>query len=209
MHLIWRTMPKVKICGITNIEDALFCEKAGADAIGLVFYPPSPRNVTIEQAAKIIENLPPFLTVVALFVEPDESQVMKVLQKVKIDCLQFHGQETNDFCKIFNRKWYKALKAEPGADLALEAEKYSESSAILIDSFNPKIPGGTGRTFDWSVLPKQLPKPLILAGGLNPDNVEEAVKKVKPWAVDVSGGVESAPGIKDKKLIKNFIEAVK
>ncbi len=201
--------PKIKICGIQNHIDAVFCEQTGVDAIGLVFYEPSPRNVSIEQAISIVDDLPPFLTVVALFVNPDVSFVNQVLSKVKIDCLQFHGNETNDFCQQFGRKWYKAIKAKPKADLTYEAEKYPDSTAILIDSFNPELAGGTGEIFDWTQLPQSIDKPLILAGGLKPDNVQQAISQAKPWAVDVSGGVEIKKGQKSQNLIRDFVTKVK
>lgn len=200
---------KIKICGIKTVADALFCEQQGVDAIGLVFYPPSPRNINIAQAKEIVDALPPFITVVGLFVNPDADAVHSVLSEVKLDCLQFHGQENNDFCKQFNRKWYKAIRMEPGIDVVQVAKEYPDASAVLVDSFDKKKMGGTGKTFDWTTLPKQFDKPLILAGGLEIGNIQDAIKQVQPWAVDVSGGVESEKGMKSQSLILDFIKQVR
>lgn len=201
--------PKIKICGIQNQADAVFCEQIGVDAIGLVFYAPSPRSVSIDQAKHIVNNLPPFLTVVALFVDPEVSWVKQVLSEIRIDCLQFHGEENNDFCQQFGRKWFKAIKVRPEIDLTETVAEYPDASAILVDTFDAKLAGGTGTKFDWNLLPELIEKPLILAGGLTPDNVQGAIKQVQPWAVDVSGGVESAKGQKNQELIRHFVSQTK
>lgn len=199
---------RVKICGVTRVEDALAAARAGADAIGLVFYAQSPRHVTAEQARIIVQALPPFVTAVGLFVDAAPDAIRKVLAIVSLDALQFHGDEAPEACRGFGRPYLKALRLREGADLTVLAQPYGDAAGILVDSYVEGLPGGTGRSFDWSRLPKQLARPMILAGGLNPDNVATAIKQVRPWAVDVSGGVESAPGIKDAARIAAFIREV-
>ncbi len=198
---------RVKICGITRPQDALAAAEAGADAIGLVFYARSPRAVEVEQAAVLCAALPPFVTTVGLFVDPAAEQVRKVLARVPLDLLQFHGQETADFCRGFGRPYLKALTMRPGADIAAEAAAYGDATGILLDAWHPAVPGGSGETFDWDRIPP-LPRPLVLAGGLGPGNVAEAVRRVRPWAVDVSSGVEAEKGIKDAARIAAFIRGV-
>ena len=200
---------KIKICGIKTVADALCCEQYGADAIGLVFYSPSARHVEIAQAKAIVSALPPFITVVGLFVNPEVDYIKSVLSQVPLDCLQFHGEETDTFCQQFGRKWYKAIRMSPTLDLQQAVKSYPNANAILVDSYDAKMVGGTGKTFDWSRLASsQFDKPLILAGGLDTANVQTAIDKVQPWAVDVSGGVESEPGLKSQALITSFIKAV-
>ncbi|MBB3046252.1 phosphoribosylanthranilate isomerase [Litorivivens lipolytica] len=199
---------RVKICGITRVDDAIAAERAGADAIGLVFYPPSSRNVVPEPAAEIAAVLGAFTTTVGLFVNPEPAEVERVLASVRLDRLQFHGDESEDFCRQFGIPYLKALRTRPGADLAALAADYSSACGILLDSYKPGVAGGTGETFDWSLIPESLRSSIILAGGLNPDNVAAAIQQVRPAAVDVSGGVESAPGIKSEDRIRAFIEAV-
>jgi len=196
---------RTKICGITNVEDALCAVDAGADAIGLVFYDLSPRCVEIEQAAKIQKALPPFVTTVALFVNPELDLVESVIEQVKIDVLQFHGDETPAFCEQFSRPYFKALRMKEGIDLYAECERYDSAQALLLDAYKPGVPGGTGETFDWARIPKDLSKAVILAGGLEPGNVAEAIEQVQPYAVDVSGGVEAKKGFKDAEKVIQFV----
>ncbi len=180
--------------------------RSGADAIGLVFYPPSPRAVNVEQAQRIVEALPPFVTTVGLFVDADQRQVEQVVEATGIDLLQFHGKEAPEQCARFSRPWMKAIRMKPEVDLLQEAERYAGASALLVDAYRPGVPGGTGETFDWQRIPATLEKPLVLAGGLDPQNVAAAVAQVKPWAVDVSGGVEQRKGIKSHSKVAQFIE---
>lgn len=199
---------RIKICGITRPEDAIAAATAGADAVGMVFYESSPRSVTIEQAVELVSVLPPFVATVGLFVDAPHEAVKATLGRVSLDMLQFHGDETPDYCASFGRPWYKALRMRPGEDVATQASTYSGGRAILLDSYRAGVPGGTGETFDWERVPT-LAMPIILAGGLDPDNVESAVVRVRPAAVDVSGGVEREPGIKDAVLINKFCAAVR
>ncbi|MDG2412337.1 MAG: phosphoribosylanthranilate isomerase [Halioglobus sp.] len=201
---------RVKICGITREADARAAAAAGADAIGLVFYPDSPRAVNLEQAKEIAENVPPFLTVVALFVDEPADVVMRTLNRVPVDVIQFHGDETPEFCAQFRRPWIKALRMKPGIDVAGEFGRFAGARGMLLDAWQEGKPGGTGQVFDWSLAAQDnYSMPLVLAGGLHPDNVAEAVMSVRPAAVDVSGGVESAPGIKDAAQMHRFISAVR
>ncbi|MGH8353079.1 MAG: phosphoribosylanthranilate isomerase [Pseudomonas sp.] len=197
-----------KICGITRIEDALVAAEAGADAIGLVFYAKSPRAVSVQQARAIIAALPPFVTTVGLFVDASRCELNEILDAVPLDLLQFHGDETPADCDGYHRPYIKALRVKTGADIAAQAAQYSRASGILLDAFVPGVPGGTGEAFDWSLVPQDLSKPLILAGGLTPQNVRAAIAQVRPYAVDVSGGVEASKGIKDAEKIRAFISEV-
>lgn len=206
MNQFMRT--RVKICGITRIEDAKAAIEAGADAIGLVFYEPSPRSVTIEQAAEIARSVPAFVTVTALFVNPDERYVQDVLEKVRIDLIQFHGDEDNAFCCQFNRPFIKAQRVRQASDVVASCMRFPDALAILLDAYKPGVPGGTGETFDWSLVPEELEKPIILAGGLGPDNVADAISRIAPYALDVSGGVEAQKGIKDASKIQAFLNEV-
>lgn len=199
---------RVKICGITRREDALAAVHAGADAIGLVFYAKSPRAVTIPQAYEITRNLPPFASVVALFVDADPSYIETVLAELPIDCLQFHGNETPEQCAGFGRPYYKALRMAPGSDPVTFSDGYLDSSAVLLDAYDDDARGGTGEVFDWSRIPSNLNKPLVLAGGLSAQNVAAAITQVRPYAVDVSSGVESSKGIKDHQKIEEFLRQV-
>ncbi|MFC3607111.1 phosphoribosylanthranilate isomerase [Stutzerimonas tarimensis] len=200
---------RVKICGITRVEDALVAACAGADAIGLVFYPKSPRAVSIRQAREIIEALPPFITTVGLFVNASRSEVEQTLAAVPLDLLQFHGDETPEECGSFARPWIKALRVQPGMDIAARVSAYRGASGVLLDSYMAGVPGGTGHAFDWSLIPSGLSLPLILAGGLTAETVREAIARVAPFAVDVSGGVEMSKGIKDAAKVKRFVERVR
>lgn len=199
---------RIKICGITRPEDAQAAVRLGADAIGLVFYSASPRAVTIEQAQAIVAALPPFVTTVGLFVDAPLEQVSTTLQGVPLGLLQFHGHETPDDCAAFGRPYIKAVRMRPEVDLAAEALRYSTAQGLLLDTYQPGTPGGTGTAFDWGRVPAGLAKPVILAGGLTPQNVATAVRSVRPYAVDVSGGVEQAKGIKDAEKIAAFIREV-
>lgn len=198
-----------KICGITRIEDALAAVEAGADAIGLVFYAKSPRAVTAQQARAIISALPPFVTSVGLFVDASRCELGELLDAVPLDLLQFHGDEAPADCDGYHRPYIKALRVKPGDDIAAQVELYKNASGVLLDTYVPGIPGGTGEAFDWSLVPEGLSKPVILAGGLTAANVAQAIARVRPYAVDVSGGVELAKGIKDAEKIRAFMQAVK
>ncbi|MNO55325.1 N-(5'-phosphoribosyl)anthranilate isomerase [compost metagenome] len=198
-----------KICGITRIEDALAAAEAGADAIGLVFYAKSPRAVDVRQARAIIAELPPFVTTVGLFVNASRCELNEILEVVPLDLLQFHGDETPQDCEGYNRPWIKALRVRPGDDLEAACRLYAGARGVLLDTYVPGIPGGTGEAFDWSLVPARLSKPIILAGGLSAQNVGQAIAQVRPYAVDVSGGVEEAKGIKDAAKIEAFMRAVK
>ncbi len=198
-----------KICGITRIEDALAAAEAGADAIGLVFYAKSPRAVDVRQARAIIAELPPFVTTVGLFVNASRCELNEILEVVPLDLLQFHGDETPQDCEGYHRPWIKALRVRPGDDLEAACQLYAGARGMLLDTYVPGVPGGTGEAFDWSLVPAQLSKPIILAGGLSADNVGQAIAQVRPYAVDVSGGVEQAKGIKDAAKIEAFMRAVK
>jgi phosphoribosylanthranilate isomerase len=202
-------MTRTKICGITRVEDALAAAAAGADAIGLVFVAKSPRHVTPAQAAEIGSALPPFVTRVALFVNPDPAQVEAVLRQARPDVLQFHGEESPAFCRSFGAPYMKAARVKPGVDLLQFAALYADAQGLLLDAWSEGAHGGTGERFDWALIPPDLPRPVILAGGLHPGNVAEAVRAVRPWAVDVSSGVEAAKGIKDAAKIAAFIKEVR
>ncbi|WPN76668.1 phosphoribosylanthranilate isomerase [Pseudomonas germanica] len=204
-------MPAVrsKICGITRIEDALAAVEAGADAIGFVFYAKSPRAVTVQQARAIIQALPPFVTTVGLFVNASRCELGEILDAVPLDLLQFHGDEAVEDCEGWHRPYIKALRVKSGDDIAAAVDAYPSASGVLLDTYVEGVPGGTGEAFDWSLIPQGLSKPLILAGGLTPENVADAVARVKPYAVDVSGGVEASKGIKDHAKIHAFINAVR
>ena len=200
---------RVKICGITRPEDALAAAAAGADAIGLVFADASPRRVDPGRARAIIAGLPPFIKVVGLFVDAPAEHVGTVLGAMPLDLIQFHGRETPEFCRSFGRPYLKAVRMSVDVDLPAEAGRYADAAGLLLDSFHPQLAGGTGEIFDWARVPRDLGRPLILAGGLTPDNVGAAVAAVQPYAVDVSSGVESAKGIKDAAKVAAFIRNAK
>ncbi|MDH4569455.1 phosphoribosylanthranilate isomerase [Pseudomonas sp. BN414] len=197
---------RIKICGITRIEDALAAVAAGADAIGFVFYAKSPRAVTPAQAGAIIAALPPFVTTVGLFVDMPRAELTQLLKEVPLDLLQFHGDESPADCGGYGRPYIKALRVKPGDDVAAAIARYPEASGVLLDTYVAGTPGGTGEAFDWSLVPRNAAKPVILAGGLTPENVGDAVRQVRPYAVDVSGGVEASKGIKDAAKIQAFIQ---
>ena len=198
---------KIKICGIRRIEDGLAAADLGADAIGLVFYEKSPRAVSIDQAAAIVAALPPFITSVGLFVNATQEEVLAVLKKVPLSLLQFHGDETAAYCDSVGHPYIKALRVRPDLDIRAAVSDYDSARGILLDTYQSGVPGGTGQTFDWSCVPEGLKKPIILAGGLSPDNVAEAISAVSPYAIDVSGGVESAKGLKDHDKMAAFFAA--
>ncbi|HUG79892.1 MAG TPA: phosphoribosylanthranilate isomerase [Burkholderiales bacterium] len=199
---------RIKICGITRPADARAAAEAGADAIGLVFYPPSPRYLSAERAVEIRDALPPFVQTVALFVDPDAAQVAQVLGRVRPAMLQFHGDESPAFCAQFGVPYVKACRVRAGVDLLEYLRAFSGAAAWLLDSFVEEY-GGVGERFDWSLVPARRDRPLILSGGLARDNVAEAIRRVRPWGVDVSSGVESAKGIKDAAKIAAFIAEVR
>lgn len=200
---------RVKICGITRMEDLQAACAAGADALGFVFYAKSPRHVEIAQAAALVQALPPFVQSVGLFVDADPAYLREVLAAVPLDLLQFHGNETPEACAAWGRPWMKAIRVAPDTDLLKCAVDFSASRGLLLDAYVPGVPGGTGERFDWSLIPESLPLPVVLSGGLGPDNVAEAVRQVRPWAVDVSSGVEASKGIKDADKIAQFISQAK
>jgi len=199
---------RVKICGFTRIEDAVYAAHNGADAIGLVFYPPSPRHVEIEQAIRIVNALPAFTSVVALFVDEQEAKIREVLAKVPIDCIQFHGDETAKACRIYGKRYIKAISMREGIDIPALAHYYHDAAGLLLDAFHPDAKGGTGSQFNWSLIPNQLDLPIILAGGLDETNAKLAVQTVRPYALDVSSGVETRKGIKDSLKMAAFIKQV-
>jgi phosphoribosylanthranilate isomerase len=200
---------RIKICGIREAGDARVAAEAGADAIGLVFYAASPRYLTPDNAARIAAGLPPFVMAVGLFVNPTESEVRGILGEVPLDLLQFHGDETAEFCERFGRPYIRVVRMEAGTDLVEYAHRFSRARALLLDAHVPGQAGGTGKTFDWADIPRNLPIPVILSGGLTPSNVGRAVREVRPWAVDVSSGVEASRGVKDPRKIVEFIRSVR
>jgi phosphoribosylanthranilate isomerase len=199
---------RVKICGFTRPDDALIAVQLGADAVGLVFYPPSPRNLDVETAQSIVSALPPFATVVGLFVDEDEVVVREILQQVRIDLIQFHGDESPDYCRRFGKPYIKAVRMRSETDLTTIVDTYPDAAGFLLDAWHSDAKGGTGHRFDWDLIPKELRRSVILAGGLAPDNVVEALRTVQPYAVDVSSGVEAGKGIKDADKMAAFLEQV-
>ena len=207
---------RVKICGITRVQDGVVAAAAGADAIGLVFYANSPRYVEIDRAAEIVSALPPFVTKVALFVNAAANEVEDVIRQVPIDLIQFHGDESPGYCCAQGKPYIKAIRMKPGVNLHEQRELYHQSCGLLVDSYRTGVPGGTGESFNWSLIPSDLCAEIVLAGGLTPHNVATAIRVVHPWGVDVSGGVEAAQGakkeitkgIKDAEAIKQLIRGV-
>jgi len=199
---------RVKICGITRVEDALAAVAHGADAIGLVFYAPSPRAVSIEQAIQIVNQIPAFVSVVGLFVSAEEGFVRNVISNVALDLLQFHGDEAPEECTRYGLPFIKAIRVKSDTNLVQCAKDYSASRALLLDTYTEGVAGGTGHVFDWGLIPPDLIKPVVLAGGLTSENVASAIQQVKPYAVDVSGGVEASKGIKDAAKIAAFMQQV-
>ena len=201
-------MTRIKICGLTRVEDMQVAIEAGADALGLVFYPPSPRFIDPEQAVRLAGMAPPFVSVVGLFVNAEARQVSELLAAVPIHLLQFHGDEDEAYCRQFGRPYIKAARMRPGLDLLQYAASFPSAQAILVDAFVEGY-GGSGKSFDWNLIPNSMSKPLVLSGGLDADNVGEAIRRVRPAAVDVSSGVEAAKGIKDADKIRSFIAAAR
>ncbi|MEZ0209840.1 MAG: phosphoribosylanthranilate isomerase [Methylophilus sp.] len=199
---------RVKICGITRQEDAWAAIDAGADALGFVFYAPSPRAVTATQVQAIVKTLPPYISKVGLFVNASADEVNRVIDATFLDCLQFHGDEAADYCEKFNLPYYKAIRVKPDVSLVQCELDFVSASALLLDTFSEKAVGGTGQIFDWALIPAGMKKPLILAGGLHPDNITQALQQVQPYAVDVSGGVEAQKGIKSPEKIAAFMQQV-
>ncbi|MBL0168845.1 MAG: phosphoribosylanthranilate isomerase [Propionivibrio sp.] len=199
---------RIKICGLTRLEDVQAAVGAGADAIGLVFYPPSPRHVDLATANKLARAIPPFVTIVGLFVNADPALVKATLAAVPIHLLQFHGDEDESYCRQFDRPYMKAARVRPGLDLVQYAAGFPSAQAILLDAFADGY-GGGGKVFDWSLIPPDLGKPMVLSGGLDAGNVGEAMLRLRPAAVDVSSGVEAARGIKDAEKIRTFVAAVR
>ncbi len=199
---------RVKICGLTRTEDVESAVAAGADALGFVFYEPSPRAVSIADAQTLIRSVPAFVSVVGLFVNPTEQEVREVLSRLPLDLLQFHGDESPEFCSQFQRRWIKAIRVQNREQVIQAFARYHEAAGLLVDAWDPERYGGTGKSFNWDLIPSERPLPLILAGGLSSDNVFRAVEQVQPWAVDVSGGVERSKGIKDIQKISDFIKEV-
>lgn len=202
-------MTRIKICGITREQDVLAVANSGADALGLVFYEKSPRHLSLQQAAQLACAVPPFVTVVGLFVNQTVDYLREVLAKVPLDVLQFHGDEAPEFCAQFGKPYLKAIRVKPGVDLLQCASRYASAQGLLLDAFVEGTQGGTGESFDWALIPHDLPLPVILSGGLHAGNVATAIKQVRPYAVDVSSGVEQAKGIKDAAKVAAFINEVK
>jgi phosphoribosylanthranilate isomerase len=200
---------RVKICGITSVADGLAAARHGADAIGLIFYPPSPRLVSLDRAREVASGLPPFVARVAVFVNPAESEVDAVIRACRPDLLQFHGEEDPEFCRRFGVPYLRAARVRAGVDLLEFLSPFSDASGWLLDAFRQELYGGTGEAFDWDLIPHGLQRPLVLSGGLDAESVGAAIRRVRPWAVDVSSGVESAKGVKDERRIAAFMEAVR
>jgi len=196
---------RVKICGFTRVEDAVVAAQLGVDAIGLVFYPPSPRYIDIASAAAIVKVLPAFVSVTALFVNAEHTWVSEVLRQVPIDCLQFHGEESADVCRLYRKPYIKAIRVQAGINLTELEKRYDDACGLLLDAYHPGLQGGTGDVFDWALIPEARSLPIILAGGLTPENAGSAIRAVKPYALDVSSGVEAAKGIKDAEKMAAFI----
>ena len=201
-------MTRIKICGITRVEDMMDAAHNGADALGLVFYDKSPRHVNAQQAAQMADAIPPFVSLVGLFVNASAAEVLEVMQAVPLDVLQFHGEEEPDFCAQFGRPYLKAVRVKAGINLVQYAARFAGAQGLLLDTFVEGAHGGTGASFDWALIPNDLPLPVILSGGLNAGNVAEAIAQVRPYAVDVSSGVEASKGIKDAAKIVAFIKEV-
>jgi phosphoribosylanthranilate isomerase len=200
---------RVKICGLTREQDVRSVVALGADAIGLVFHAPSPRAVSLELAAALAAQVPAFVTVVGLFVDAEPEAVRTVLRQVPLGALQFHGNEPPEYCAVFDRPWIKAVAMRDGTDPLEQARRYAGAASLLLDTFDARVAGGTGKRFDWDRVPADLAPRIVLAGGLDAGNVAEAVMRVRPYAVDVSGGVEASKGIKDRNKIAEFMQGVR
>ncbi len=200
---------RIKICGITRIDDARAAIAVGVDAIGLVFYPRSPRCLDIERARSIVDQLPPLVTVVGVFVNQTIKQVREIADRASLDILQLHGDETPEQCCRYGQPYIKGVRMRDDVDLTATARAFSDCRGLLVDTYKPGIEGGTGETFSWKRIPATMTKPVILAGGLTPANVGEAIKTVRPFAVDVSSGVEKTPGVKEAREIERLVKAVR
>ncbi len=199
---------RIKVCGFTDPENAVAAAYQGVDAIGLVFYPPSPRHVTVEQAQRVVAALPAFVTTVGLFVDESQKVIEHVLSQVPLDLIQFHGDEAPDFCRLVGYPYIKAVRMRPETDLMQLADDFFDASALLLDAYHPGLKGGTGHHFDWNLIPEQYPLPIILAGGIGVENAYQAIKQAQPYALDVSSGVERQKGIKDINKIIELITEV-
>jgi phosphoribosylanthranilate isomerase len=199
---------RIKICGLREAAHARLAAAEGADAVGLVFHRASPRFVTAERAAQIAAALPPFVLAVGLFVDATEAEIRRVLEHVPLDMLQFHGDEAPEECERYGRPFLRAVRMAEGVDLLEYAHRFSRAKALLLDAHVPGEPGGTGQSFDWGRIPRDLPLPIVLSGGLDPGNVGRAIREARPWAVDVSSGVERERGVKDPAKIAAFIRSV-
>ena len=200
---------RIKFCGIKTPDDARAAAQAGADAIGLLFWSQSERAVALDAVAAVAAALPPFVTRVAVLVDPAPAFVEELLGRVRIDLLQFHGEESPEACGAFGVPYIKALRVRPGVDLREQARRYSTAQGLLLDAYHAATPGGSGETFDWGLIPGDLELPVVLAGGLNAGNVADAIRRVRPWAVDVSGGVEASRGVKDARKMTAFVSEVR
>lgn len=200
---------RVKFCGLTRLADVDAAVALGVDAIGLVFHPTSPRAVDAEQAAALVAAVPAFVTAVGLFVDAEADRVRAVLERVPLGALQFHGKEPADYCRSFGRPWIKSVAVRPGADLEAEAQRYAGATSLLLDTYDPALAGGTGRRFDWDLVRAQQAQRMILAGGLTAANVADAIRQLRPYAVDVSGGIEQAKGVKDPDKMTDFMKGVR
>lgn len=203
------THTRIKICGLTRQQDIEDATALGADALGFVFYPPSPRAVTLEQAHTLIKKVPAFITTVALFVDADKEHVQQVIDQCQIDLLQFHGDEGEAYCQQFSRPYMKAIRVKTTQDIIQAEQNFPSAKALLLDAYVEHLPGGTGQQFDWQLIPQDISMPWVLAGGLNGQNVGQCIEQLMPFAVDVSGGVEAEKGIKDKQKIQHFINEVR
>ncbi|MBK1621233.1 phosphoribosylanthranilate isomerase [Lamprobacter modestohalophilus] len=200
---------RVKFCGLTRLADVDAAVALGVDAIGLVFHPASPRGVDAEQAAALVAAMPAFVTAVGLFVDAEADRIRAVLERVPLGALQFHGHEPADYCRSFGRPWIKSVAVRAGVDLEAEAQRYAGASSLLLDTYDPALAGGTGRRFDWDLVPAQQAQRMILAGGLSAANIAEAIRQLRPYAVDVSGGIEQAKGVKDPDKMTDFMKGVR
>ena len=199
-------MTRIKFCGLTHPEDVTCAVALGADALGFVFYPPSPRALTADQAISLTRLVPAFVTRVGLFVDADHATIQEVFDKNRLNLVQYHGDESPTFCAEVGLPYIRAIRVRPGVDVVAEMARYTDASGFLLDAYKPGVPGGTGESFDWQLIPKT-ERPVILAGGLTPENAMDAIQVVAPWALDVSGGIEFAPGRKDPDKMARFIAA--
>ena len=199
---------RVKICGITRTEDALSAAAAGADALGFIFWPPSGRYIDPAQVPRVLEGVPPMLSSIGVVVDPSRDEMTQILHASRVDVIQFHGAEAREFCESFERPYIKSVRVRSAADIDAAANAHPHAAALLLDTYRKGLPGGTGAAFDWHLVPHALHQPVILAGGLSIENVRQAIAAVNPFAVDVSGGVEIEPGIKDPAKIFEFVKEV-